>query len=181
MRNVFIFHSMGSTSRVKYLKWGISTLCLCLMPIVTSWFENVVSLLLPTWLLLKFWKPTSSLCFLSPHGIYLSREKKHFRSFKQQACWARWMGSSVLSLTGLFISVLITLETFWYALINSLSFYRSQTLPLKITWYPLPLVRCQVWWTFPKNHFSSRWPVEVVASTVILNCLLFLSHILLLR
>lgn len=32
-----------------------------------------------------------------------------------------------------------------------------------------------------KKHFSCLWPMEVISSTVILNCLLFLSIILLLK
>lgn len=105
MRNVFIFHSMGCTSQVTYLKWRIHTLCVCLTPIVTTWFETVVSLLLPTWILLKFRKPTSWFCFLSPPGIYLSREKNILGALNNRLAELRIGGWAYLFLFNYFRNI----------------------------------------------------------------------------
>lgn len=170
MRNVYFSqHRLHQCGEI--FDWGIHKLCICLMPIIACWFGNVVSLLLPAG---PYWG-SESLC--RRHFVFWVLMKFTFqRKITLGGAFNTGLLSEMdvqfyVSKKGWFMSCLITLETFLYSLINSLYFHWGQTLPLKITWYPLPLVRCQVFGTFPKHHYSCRWPIEVVSSSVNLNCL----------
>lgn len=123
--------------------------CIWLMLVITSWFENVASLsfiakmdLAKVLRVILFSKLSWSLSF--QHKITLRG------SFNNR--FAEWNGCTVLyKYKMLIFSCLIILDAFLYSSMNSFCFYPSLTLFLKITWYTLPMVRCQTWWTFPKN------------------------------
>lgn len=76
-----------------------------------------------------------------------------------------------------FFSCLITSETFLCFLINSLLPKTNTALENHLIASVLGYMSNLM--NISKSHFFSRWPVGVVSSTVILNCLLFLCNILL--
>lgn len=78
-----------------------------------------------------------------------------------------------------FFSCLITSETLLCFLINSLLPKTNTALENHLIASVLGYMSNLM--NISKSHFSSSWPVGVLPSTVILNCLLFLCNILLLK
>lgn len=182
MRNVFTFHNMGSMGLEKYLKWGTQRLYIWPPPLSLASLRMLSPFTANTDLA-EVLKSVSSFCFLCPCGVYLSRVKSlQERSFnQQQACWVRWSHSftEVWKADLFFLSCLITSETLLCFLINSLLPKTNTALENHLIASVLGYMSNLM--NISKSHFSSRWPVGVLPSTVILNCLLFLCNILLLK